>query len=179
MFENETTLSNREMVQKKRLDKYLDKVQSKPKMRNQLLIKNGQAIFVRNGKSLGYYKVEGYVKLPGMERSETIDQVNMLVALLPKGQMIIKTDDQIIFRGYRDYNTSDSFLLLHASGEDYDVLVADIAEDIPALVAIDDSEGDNIVNPLSYRIMEHLMRSPVQECNTVDMVEEGDDDEWE
>lgn len=171
--------SNMEEIQKKRLEKYSDKVEAKPSTRNQLYIREGQAKLIKNGQMLSCNKVEGYVKLPEMNRLETIDQLDMAIAFLPKNRMIIRTADQTYFRGYKEYNSSDCMLLLHVSGQEYDLLVADIAEDIPALIAIDDGEEDDIVNPISYQIMERLMRSPLQECNTVDMVEGDDDDEWE
>ena len=50
MKETMTTQSNMTEVETSRLEKYVERLREQPQWRNQLLIKNGQATFVKNGK---------------------------------------------------------------------------------------------------------------------------------
>lgn len=180
MTEERTKVSNMEEIHKKRLEKYAERIHDKPQSKNQLLFKEGQAVCIRNGQVFSCNKVEGYVKLPDMAHLQSLDLVNMAVFFLPKHKMIIRAEDNVYFRGFQKNNTPDCIFLLHVAGEYYDVLVADISDNIPALVAVDDGEYDDIVNPISYQIMEYLMKKEAQVCDTVDVLVEGDDDdEWE
>lgn len=184
MNEESTMLGTMEEVAKRRLEKYQEKIHAKPKNRNQLLFKDGQAIFVKNGQGFLCNKVEGYVRLPGMDGLESVGQLNMAICFLTKQRMIIQLKDQVFFRGFRQCNTADCILLLHVSGDCYDVLVADLAEDIPTLVGVDDvDDGIDIVNPVSYQIMEYLMKKSAKCFNVrnevIDLEEGVEDDEWE
>ena len=50
MKETMTTQRNMTEVETRRLEKYVERLREQPQWRNQLLIKNGQATFVKNGK---------------------------------------------------------------------------------------------------------------------------------
>ena len=86
------------------------------------------------------------------------------------------------FRGFRYANSVGCILFLHAISESYDLLIVDIKDDIPALIAIDDSEIEN-VNSITYPILEYLIKNSIEVSENV--IEEepygkGDfDDEWE
>lgn len=66
-------------------------------------------------------------------------------------------DKKAYFRGYRKANTDGCILFIHAISESYDLLIVDIKDDIPALIAIDDSEIEN-VNSITYPILEYLIK---------------------
>ena len=59
MKETMTTQSNMTEVETSRLEKYVERLREQPQWRNQLLIKNGQATFVKNGKVHTCNKIEG------------------------------------------------------------------------------------------------------------------------
>ena len=182
MKETMTTQSNMTEVETSRLAKYVERLREQPQWRNQLLIKNGQATFVKNGKVHTCNKIEGYVKLPDMKCVEPIQQIEMSIGFAPKMRMILWKDKKAYFRGYRKANTDGCILFIHAISESYDLLIVDIKDDIPALIAIDDSEIEN-VNSITYPILEYLIKNSIEVSENV--IEEepygkGDfDDEWE
>ena len=182
MKETMTTQSNMTEVETSRLEKYVERLREQPQWRNQLLIKNGQATFVKNGKVHTCNKIEGYVKLPDMKCVEPIQQIEMSIGFAPKMRMILWKDKIAYFRGYRKANTDGCILFIHAISESYDLLIVDIKDDIPALIAIDDSEIEN-VNSITYPILEYLIKNSIEVSENV--IEEepygkGDfDDEWE
>lgn len=182
MNETMTTQNNSTEVGNNRLEKYAEKVNAKPQWKNQLLIKDGQAIFVKNGKPFACKKVEGYVKLPGMLCMEPIEQQNMSIYFTPKQRVIIVKDGQAYFRGYRESNTEGCILFVHAAGSCYDLLVVDFSDEIPALITIDDGEMDN-TNSLIYRILEYFINNSTEMSDNAVIgigMEKGDErDEWE
>lgn len=182
MNETMTTQNNITEVGNNRLEKYAERVNAKPQWKNQLLIKDGQAIFVKSGKPYTCKKVEGYVKLPGMLCMEPIEQQNMSICFTPKKRVIISKDGQAYFRGYRELNTEGCILFVHAASSCYDLLVADFSDEIPALITIDDGEVDN-VNSLTYRILEFFIKNSMELSDNVATeigMGKGDaEDEWE
>ena len=109
-----TTQSNMTEVETSRLEKYVERLREQPQWRNQLLIKNGQATFVKNGKVHTCNKIEGYVKLPDMKCVEPIQQIEMSIGFAPKMRMILWKDKKAYFRGYRKANTDGCILFIHA-----------------------------------------------------------------
>lgn len=151
-----------EKIARIRLDKYKEKISLNPKYRNQLLIKDGTAIFIKDGTPLTCDRVEGYFRLPDMKYLMPIQQVSMSIYFTPRQRMIIVLDDKVYFRGYHTDNTKNCFLLLQANNQYYNLLVADIAEEIPALIAIDDSEDGNGINIRMYSILQYIMQKAIK-----------------
>ena len=129
MKETMTTQSNMTEVETSRLEKYVERLREQPQWRNQLLIKNGQATFVKNGKVHTCNKIEGYVKLPDMKCVEPIQQIEMSIGFAPKMRMILWKDKKAYFRGYRKANTDGCILFIHAISESYDLLIVDITDE--------------------------------------------------
>ena len=98
MYErNNDNPSNMTEVETSRLEKYVERLREQPQWRNQLLIKNGQATFVKNGKVHTCNKIEGYVKLPDMKCVEPIQQIEMSIGFAPKMRMILWKDKKAYF----------------------------------------------------------------------------------
>lgn len=176
-----TTQNQMQEASDKRLEKYIERVQKKPKCRNQLLIKNGQGFFVKNGEPHRCNKIEGYIQLPNMKCLEPIQQMDIGIYFVPQKRIIILSDGQVFYRGYRQFNAPNCTIFLHAVTQYYDLLVVDVADDITALVAIDDAEVDN-VNARTFEILDYLVKNPNSSLSIAEPDKmEGDtnEDDWE
>ena len=66
-------------ISRKRVNKYQEKITMKPKCRNQLLVKNGKAILVKEGIPYECSSVKGYIKLPEMEYMMQIQDIDIVI----------------------------------------------------------------------------------------------------
>lgn len=167
-------------ISRKRVNKYQEKITMKPKCRNQLLVKNGKAILVKEGIPYECSSVKGYIKLPEMEYMMQIQDIDIVIHFAPRQRMIIAKDDKVFFRGYRSLNAQNSFILVQAINQYYNLLIADISDEIPALIAIDDGEDENSVNILTYKMLEYMLKNSREKLGEIKVCEvEEEDDEWE
>ena len=109
-----------------------------------------------------------------------IQDIDIVIHFAPRQRMIIAKDDKVFFRGYRSLNAQNSFILVQAINQYYNLLIADISDEIPALIAIDDGEDENSVNILTYKMLEYMLKNSREKLGEIKVCEvEEEDDEWE
>ena len=172
----------------RRIEKYSERVAQKPALRNQLLLKNGKACMIQNGKAIECNEVNGYIQFPGNQYVERIDQVEVTLSFLPKGKMIVTNPNQTYCRGYKKGgNAEDCMIMLYVTSEFYDWLIIDLGEkDIPVIVAVGDGElEEDSLNSSFFKACELLFcgnnRYQISgDCDSnVKNTQEDEDDEWE
>ena len=76
-------------TESRRLNNYMEKIKKNRELDNRIIIKDGEARMVTFGR-VEPCKVQGYIKLPGRELVERIEQLDLLIAFLPKGRLIVR-----------------------------------------------------------------------------------------
>lgn len=168
-------------IANERISKYMERIEDKPRNKNQLLIKNGEAVLVIDGEQKRCIKVEGYIKFSKDDKVVSISQGNYAFFILPREKMIIIQDDKYMFLGYKTNNTKGGFMLIHAVTELDDLLIVQVDDNIPVLISIDEfyDEKDSF-NARIYQILYTLIQKNLVNTN-IDMTnkKEEEDDEWE
>lgn len=165
-----------------RVDKYLERIEDKPKNRNQLLIRDGEAILVMEGVSSKCTMLEGYVKLPDEDKFHVASQMDISFFILPKGKLIVYRENQTEFLGFKNENSQECCLLIHAITEYDDILIISLDNNIPLYISVDVVDGDEVnINKLVFMNVEYLLKKVyTSNLPLTDVVEkEGEDDEWE
>ncbi len=165
-----------------RVNKYLERIEDKPKNKNQLLIKDGEAILVMAGISSKCTMLEGYVKLPDEDKFYIASQMDISFFILPKGKLIVYRENQTEFLGFKNENSQECCLLIHAVTEYDDILIISLDGNIPLFISIDIVDGDEVnFNRLVFMNVEYLLKKLYASILPLtDIVEkEDEDDEWE
>lgn len=186
---NATTKNNNlTETESRRLNNYLEKMQKKPELDNRIIIKNGEARMITFGDGEPC-KVQGYIKLPGRELVERIEQLDLFIAFLPKGRLIVRDgNNKFYFRGYKKGgNTEDFMIFVYAESETRDWLFIDLGkEEIPLFSVIEFDEMDK--GGLDFQLFQiceclFLNNTQVQsqevEYTDVEVHKEEENDEWE
>lgn len=166
-----------------RVNKYLERIGDKPKNKNQLFIKDGEAIFVLEGFSSKCSMLEGYVKLPDEDKFLIVSQMDISFFILPKGKLIVQRDNQTEFLGFKNENSQGCCLILHAVTEYDDILIISLDNNIPLLISLDVVDGDEVnFNSLVFITVEYLLKkayASVLPLTDVIDKEEEEDDGWQ
>ena len=172
------------MTTEERLVKYENAIEDKTKMRNQILVRNGQGVLCLDGK--GYKcKVEGYAKMTNDEYVELIPANDIGICILPKQRLLVNRNGEWFAGGYKKENSSDCFLLLHAVSEYDEVFIMWISEtDIPICIMRGDSEmEDTSIGSIMLKVFKYLMFNrnfaKFAVRSTDASAEKGDVDEFE
>lgn len=166
-----------------RVEKYLQKITSKPSRKNQVFLEGGAVHLILHGKNVSCTKVEGYVKLPSMDSITAWSAVNCSISILPKNRLILAdlTQKQCYFRGYQKEN-DECFLLLHVVTSNEDLLIVDFGlDEIPAIILLEDFDEEDI-NDRLFQFFDYCMKRGFKlQTNLTDKeVEMGaEDDAWE
>lgn len=166
-----------------RLRKYKLCIEEKPKMRNQIIVKNGQGVLCLDGKRYEC-DVEGYVKLTNGEYIEEICTNDICICILPKQRLLVSYKDEWFMGGYKKNNSTNCFLLLHAVSEYDEVFIMWIAETDIIYIMLGDRDledvsiGSIIMKFLKYLIFNRsFAKFAIGEKDV--SLEEGDADEFE
>lgn len=171
-----------ETICRKRIEKYTERVEEKPKSKNQLLTKDGKAKLVLQGCGKECIKLEGYIKFSAKDDFMTIEQGSYNFYILPKNKMIINYDKRCAFFGYKTDNSKNCIFVVHAVTEEEDILLVKIDDDIPILISVDEFYDEAAtVNDSVYHILTNLLKKLFQ--SNISLVEsdvkEIEDDEKE
>lgn len=168
-----------EEIRNERLERYQERIEDKPRDQNQLLVNKGKAVLVIGGKHDACTRIEGYVKFPDTDYFTSIDLVDVVFCMLPKGRLIILLKDQTFFLGYKKNNTEGCFIMVHAACECEDILIVATSDGIP-LIAREDPFDEDHFNEAVYRNMEYIFKKMDIRLREVPDVEaEEVEDEWE
>lgn len=179
MEKNVKTHVSQEICER-RIERYYEKTEDKPKNKNQLLVAEGKAILVREGEKNLCTRVEGYVKLTGEDKIYPVGQLEVGFFFLPKDRLIIIRGEQTEFLGYKSENSQDCCILVHAITEYDDILIVSTDSEVIPLISIDtvEEEGANI-NDIIFSNTECLIKKLYTDAiQHTDIAKEGDDDEW-
>lgn len=175
-------------TENRRLRNYLEKIEKRPEMNNRILINHGEARMITFG-DVEPCKVQGYIKLPGREIVERIEQLDLCIAFLPKGRLIVTDKNKnFYFREYKKGgNTEDFMILCYAESDTRDWMFIDLGkEEIPLFSVIESDEMEKgEQNFQLFQICEYLflnntwVQSEEMEHTEVDVHEEEENDEWE
>lgn len=173
------------MVLERRLQKYQTCIEEKPKMRNQVLIKNGRGVLVIDGKRYECEKVEGYVKLTDDKYVEDILSQDISICILPKQRLLVGRDDKWFMGGYKKENSADCILCLRAVSVLDEVFIVWIAEEeLPICIMLGDSEmEEDSMASIMMKIFKYMMFNrcfaKYEGLIKDSLLESGDVDEFE
>lgn len=173
------------MVSERRLEKYQECIEENPKMRNQVIVKDGKGVLFLGGKRYKCEKVEGYVKFTDDEYVENILSQDICICILPKQRLLVAHNEKWFMGGYKKENSSDCFLFLHAVSEYDEVFIIWIAdEEIPICIMLGDCEMEDVsIGTIMFKVLKYMMFNKSfaklggleKEC----LPESGDIDEFE
>ena len=176
----EKSVKKVEEVYQNRVEKYVEKIEDKPKMKNQLLVKEGKAVLILNGTAYPCTHLEGYVKLPNCEYIQIVNQMTIGFFILPKERIIITEGGNNYFLGYKSNNSTGCLVLIHAITEVDDVLIVSFNETLPVLILMDYSEEhETSINSSIFGNMEYLFNMTNKVDVLVEEIDEEKDDNWE
>lgn len=169
-------------VLNERLEKYYQKIQEKPRNKNQLLVKDGRGFLVLRGEMEECKVIEGYLRLSEKDAIRPIAQENIALYILPKEKMIIRQEDnRCEFLGYKSENTEGCIMAIHAVTEHDDLVIVHIDDSIPIFISLDEyyDEVDN-GNARIYQVVDCLLRKQLPDINTnINNAKVVEEDEWE
>lgn len=177
----------REEIKDERIEKYIRKIDEHHKARNQIYIKDNQVKLVTNGNLVSdRWEIKGYIKFPNDEYIRPINEVDLMISLLPKKKMIVTVEkNRHYFRGYKKGGNDDGLLImLFIKGMFNDCLLIDLGKtDSPYLCIRGDGEEGYDDDELTFNICESLLLDNAAiRLQTIDMKEANttdEEDEWE
>lgn len=152
-------------MKNKRYAKYQEMIQEHPKMKNQLVVQDGKAILVREGKSYSCEEIEGYIKFPSLATFEKAEKHNFIVCVLPKEKLIVGNEQGNYYCGYKKENTPHFQIVVRAKTEQEEVIIIWLHESVPIIVAMDDGFLDDSLILKYYKTYEYLLgNTPSENC---------------
>lgn len=144
-------------LKEKRILTYQKKVGKHKKMLNRICVKEEKSFLVVQGLA-EYCQVKGYIKLPGNSMVERIEDLNLVINILPKDRMIIAHGEEIIFRGYKRDNTTEFMMIAFVKGECNQCIILDMGkENIPLYITIEECEDDvESTSEILFQIIEEM-----------------------
>lgn len=147
------------MILEERLAKYKSYVDSNPRMRNQIIVKNGKGVMFVAGKKYQCEKVEGFIKFPGDQYVEDISTKDISICILPKKRLLVARNGEWYMGGYKKGNSSECFLVLRAVSDCDEIFIVWIAEeDIPICIMIGDCELEKeSIGTMMMKVFQYVM----------------------
>ena len=145
-------------TEQRRLTKYAALLEKGKSFKNQFLVRNGEFNLILSGKVGECEQAEGYGKFPD-GYIQQISMVDFVVSFLPKGRIIFGNHEVNCFRGYKEENTSDCMILLHAISGEEEIIIVDFGqEQEKPLILVDDYCGETeSVNNMLYQKFQWML----------------------
>lgn len=170
-----------ENLTKKRLERYMEKMENKPKLCNQILIYPGEVIVRTGGSFYRCDSIEGYIKFPEKDCFQAITLLDkpLVIALLSNYKLLIKYDDKIFCRGYKKLNTEGLVLIMKVVLENMNgaIFLVDTGKgEINPYFSLEDIDAET---GMETNILYDSFVSIIKDTSKFDMVDVEEDDDYE